>query len=170
MLSQTPTNARIQSRAVAELRSRKVRWWRCYVWFIWYDNEISRHHLKGGPSLKTQDKRIFGQCNVTLLTHKNVNYKVQFFLEASILALNESQGIFCLISLLGYPFVGSGLTHPALSFLSTYNIIGQGCVNIAMMLTQPWPMVIYFQPRESCYGSRYRYVSILCVLYTVYYC
>ena len=69
---------------VAELRSRKVRWWRCYVWFIWYDNEISRHHLKGGPSLKTQDKRIFGQCNVTLLTHKNVNYKVQNFLEASI--------------------------------------------------------------------------------------
>ena len=86
------------------------------------------------------------------------------------LALDETQRILCLISL-GYPFVGSGLTpHPALSFLSTYNIIGQGCVNIAMMLTQPWPLVIYFQPGESCYGSRYRCVLILCVLYTVYYC
>ena len=52
------------------------------------------------------------------------------------LALDETQRIFGFISL-GYPFVGSGLTHPALSFLSTYNIIGQGCVNIAMVLTQP---------------------------------
>ena len=70
-----------------------------------------------------------------IVNHMIALYKYIFLLLP--LALDETQRIFCLISLLGYPFVGSGLTHRVLTFLSTYNIIGQGCVNIAMMLTQP---------------------------------